>query len=323
MREVRKFAERTRTRTTDEVRKKYFLVFEGSNTEPIYFEAVHNAQTKLNISPLIEIIPLERSRDEKGWSNPKKILERLSLNLEEIEQKKFSYSTLLNAILDCLFVSNYIQKRGKIIKEVWDSLRDQCGKKRGNDLGTLVENFESAVEMILEVIKESKPRIYELIITNLENSLETSQLTYDSEIDTICFIYDRDKKSFTKDQYKFVIETCNSKNIKPYPSNPCFEFWLLLHFNEVNDFDHGQLLENNKISKSKNAETFTVDKFQKIMYQYTGQKITKSKYPTDILIERIPLAIQNEKQFCEDPEKLENQLGSSVGLLLSEIISSK
>lgn len=66
MREVRKFAERTRTRTSDEVRKKYLLVFEGSNTEPIYFEAVHNAQTKLNISPLIEIIPLERSRDEQG-----------------------------------------------------------------------------------------------------------------------------------------------------------------------------------------------------------------------------------------------------------------
>ena len=38
MREKKTFAKRTKIRTTDEVNKKYFLVYEGSDTEDLYFE---------------------------------------------------------------------------------------------------------------------------------------------------------------------------------------------------------------------------------------------------------------------------------------------
>jgi len=40
MREKKSFAIRTKVLASDEVRKKYFLVFEGENTEKIYFEAL-------------------------------------------------------------------------------------------------------------------------------------------------------------------------------------------------------------------------------------------------------------------------------------------
>lgn len=39
-------------------------------------------------------------------------------------------------------------------------------------------------------------------------------------------------------------------------------------------------------------------------------------------MERIPDAIANEKSFSESVQELENKLGSTVGLLLAEIMGS-
>jgi len=72
MREKRTFAERTQVFASDKTLKKYFLVYEGSETEAIYFDAVSSLREKMKINPLIEIIPIIRSYSEDGWSNPKK-----------------------------------------------------------------------------------------------------------------------------------------------------------------------------------------------------------------------------------------------------------
>ena len=91
MRESRTFAERTKVLKSDEAKKRYFLVFEGASTEKIYFEALDNARNDVEIDPLIELVPIIRSYSEDGWSNPKKILDRIIANLEEEETGKFSH----------------------------------------------------------------------------------------------------------------------------------------------------------------------------------------------------------------------------------------
>ena len=75
MRESRTFAERTKLSESDRTLKKYFLVYEGSETEQIYFDAVNSMRVEIGINPLIELVPLIRSYSEEGWSNPKKILD--------------------------------------------------------------------------------------------------------------------------------------------------------------------------------------------------------------------------------------------------------
>ena len=64
MREKRTFAERTNVFTSDKTLRKYFLVYEGSETEAIYFDAVNSMRDDIGISPLIEIIPIIRSYSE-------------------------------------------------------------------------------------------------------------------------------------------------------------------------------------------------------------------------------------------------------------------
>ena len=69
MREKKKFAERSRILSDTEVRKKVYLVYEGEKTEALYFEAVDALKTELGLNPIIELIPILRSYNERGWSN--------------------------------------------------------------------------------------------------------------------------------------------------------------------------------------------------------------------------------------------------------------
>ncbi len=45
----------------------------------------------------------------------------------------------------------------------------------------------------------------------------------------------------------------------------------------------------------------------------------KACYDAKSLVINIDKAIENEKNFCEDIEKLENRLGSNVGKLIVEM----
>lgn len=60
MRESRTFAERTKVLNSDEAIKKYFLVYEGSDTEVIYFDAIRSLREDIGINPLIVVYLLGR-----------------------------------------------------------------------------------------------------------------------------------------------------------------------------------------------------------------------------------------------------------------------
>lgn len=64
MRESRTFAERTKALKSDEALKKYFLVYEGSDTELIYFDTVDSMRENIGINPRIELIPIMHTSEQ-------------------------------------------------------------------------------------------------------------------------------------------------------------------------------------------------------------------------------------------------------------------
>lgn len=122
MRESRIFAERTQVFTSDKTRRKYFFVYEGSDTEAIYFDMIRYMREDIGISPLIELVPIIRCYSEEGWSNPKKILDRIIENLEENKTKHISYETLLNRIMDYFYEIKVITTSRLQAKSIGDSL---------------------------------------------------------------------------------------------------------------------------------------------------------------------------------------------------------
>lgn len=311
MRERKNFAERTRISKEDRTRKKYFLVFEGNRTEGIYFNAINELKDKIGINPLIEIISIERTYTEKGWSHPKKILEQLLKDLKEIENGELSYKTLIDKIMWIIIEDEKFSS--KILKEISPEEIIEDIKNEIESLDNIVENIEEDCEFFLNMIIkkffltiEEIPNILETVLKNIENE----QITYSEDIDKMCLIVDRDKKSFKEEQYNYVKEECKKKNFKFFVTNPCFEFWLLLHFDEVHSINREELLENKRV----NSKVRYVQSELKKYFPYN-----KNRYNAELLIEKIDLAIENEKSFCEDIEELKDELGSNVGLLIQEL----
>ena len=311
MREKRNFAERTKISKEDRTRKKYFLVFEGSRTEEVYFDTINESKGKIGINPLIEIISIERTYSEYGWSNPKKILEQLLKDLEEIEDGKLSYKTLVDKIMEIIVedknFSLKISKKSNL-KEVIEDIENEI-----ESLENTVKNIEEDCITFLSIITKKVFLVKEEIANILEKVLENignQQITYSEDIDKMCLIVDRDKKSFKEEQYNYVKEECKRKNFKFYVTNPCFEFWLLLHFDEVHSINREKLLENKRAS----SKVRYIESELKKYFPYN-----KNKYYAELLIEKIDSAIENEKRFCEDIEELKDKLGSNIGLLIKEL----
>lgn len=313
MREKKSFIERTRIKKDDSVRVKYFLVFEGSETEEIYFDAVNTNKVDLGISPIIELIPLIRDFGEEGWSNPKKIVDRVIANVEESESGKMTYDILLNRFMDYMMSTGIIKGKPQA-QTVWNTLKWICEQELSEKLDGVVGNVDEAAAVILEsLIKNSS---IEGIADNISKILKSLSITYDSEIDHICIIVDRDKDSFVVNdrinQYQYVLDSCSSHGFDLYITNPCFEFWLLLHFDDYDKLDVSKLLENPKETKKKKYTETELSK--RISFK-------KNKFDADSLVKDLPKAVANEKYFCEDLNLLENNVGSNLGKLFDSIIS--
>ena len=130
--------------------------------------------------------------------------------------------------------------------------------------------------------------------------------------DKIDLVIDRDRQNFKEEQYDNVLDYCKRNNVNLYVSNPCFEFWILLHFDDIFDYDRKELFENRKVNSKKRYLEYILQ--TKIGYM-------KNDIKFDSLKDKIINAINNEKSFEENVVNLKHNLGSNVGLLVSELIN--
>lgn len=310
MRESRTFAERTKVLKSDEAKKRYFLVFEGASTEKIYFEALENARIDVGINPLIELVPIIRSYSEDGWSNPKKILDRILANLEEEETGQFTYESLLNRIMDYLYDEKIITTSKVQAHALWEILEEGCEKILNKRLNDNVNKLTEDCNKLIEYLNQESDVVN--IVDDISDIIRASNITYDSRFDKICLIVDRDKESFLavpeNNQYDYVLRTCQEKGFGFYVSNPCFEFWLLLHFDEVLELDREKLLENPKVTSKRR---YTEHELRKLLPGYS-----KGKYSVGILIKNLSVALCNAKRFCQNEDLLISEVGTNVGKLI-------
>ena len=298
---------------TREVNIKYILLTEGTETEPQYFGAIEENKGLLGIPPIIKIIPLERSHGEECWSNPKKILDRLLLNIEETASEKITYNTLLNGIIDCLYYSEYLNKHQEKIPELKDFLNQIYQDILKITPDDFVEDKEATVAKVTEFLAKEKPRICELIIKNIGDALNEQSIPYAPDIDKICLVVDRDPMSFTSSQFDYVKNTCATNNVQFYISNPGFELWLLMHSSNF-----ATMKDDLAAKFSTMTPPEFLDHIESLLKQeFNGYN--KSKLKTQPFMLAIDTAIANEKMFTESVDALKNDMGSNIGLLIQEM----
>ena len=76
--------------------KRYYVLCEGQNTEMFYFGRICNNRKLLGISPEVEIIPLEKTGEDRSSSDPKKLIE---LADRFIEEKADEFDSKLDKII--------------------------------------------------------------------------------------------------------------------------------------------------------------------------------------------------------------------------------
>lgn len=143
---------------------------------------------------------------------------------------------------------------------------------------------------------------------------------YDPEIDCVCVIFDRDYRGL-ESCLPNLYDKCNKHNIYIAISNPNFELWLLMHFPDIEQYDREILLRNPKNLRNQLfPERSTNKKYLEIVLSIMAKGYSKgSRINFDRFKEGIPLAIAQEKLFCEEPELLSSELGSSVGKLIEKM----
>lgn len=249
MREKKSFAECVKVLTSDEEKKKYFLVYEGERTESLYFDAVNELKEEIRINPLIELVPIVRSYSEEGWSNPRKILERIVQNMEELQSGKVSYETLLNWIMEYFQDQGHITNSRPLKKSIWNTLMWICQEQLGVTLDKISGNpEEDCAKIVSSLEKETE---LENLMNDVTKIIEYGKITFAEGFDKICFIVDRDRESFTDSQYEYVLEQCQKRGFGFYVTNPCFEFWLLLHFNDVEKLTGNSCLKIQRLLQNK------------------------------------------------------------------------
>lgn len=194
MRERRTFAERTKALKSDETNRKVFFVYEGAGTEVLYFDALKARREDVGINPLIELVPIIRSYSEDGWSNPKKILDRVIENLEEDKTGRITYESLLNRIMDYFYDEKILTTSRVQADAVWKLMQDGCKNVLKKPLSAVVSDLEEDCKSIIAYLNQESEIAN--IVADISEIIKTSVITFAEGFDKICLIVDRDKESF-------------------------------------------------------------------------------------------------------------------------------
>lgn len=299
-----------RTETKREIAKKYFLIFEGAETEKKYFFGINENKEMLGINSLIEIVPILRSYNEQSWSNPQKILNKLIEHIELMNGKVPKVENLCDMVIDWAYEKGIINENGLYTLE---TLKDELQKNVVVDGG--ICDKKKILKVAFDFLSQ-KLRVHNSI-EQIEEYVNMQFVTYDADYDKVCLIVDRDRKSFKEEQYDYVVRVCEEKRYNLYVSNPCFELWLLLHYDEVLQIDREKLFTNPR-EKPKAKKRFIENQLSRLMGGYKKNSLQFNK-----ISDKVFNAIKNEEQFCEDVKDLKNELGCNLGLLIKEMMQKE
>lgn len=271
-----RFGERKIVLATKEPIKKYFLAYEGVKTEVKYFNGICENKDYLHLSSSIELIPLVRNHINLGLSHPQKVFEIVQICIDGLKNNSRNLSSLIRAIVDYCFDEsdrvNTGEDTNNLYNSVLDIFEEQFNLTEKDNIDFDYEEINIISEKLNDFLNNKLiqvSKISEFILAQFE--------TFDKNYDEVCLIVDRDKKSFSENQFDELKEQCNKNNFQLYVSNPCFEFWLLLHFNEAFNLDLKELEENKKYIVDDEYLNYSELKLREIIPEFRKNNICFEK----------------------------------------------
>lgn len=266
-----------------EAQKIFYLSVEGNVTEKEYFEGLSKYRTQLGINKKVDVEVLKRSSKDTN-SAPKYVLELLEeyLRLRELGNEK-----MIDEI-----PKEFVEAFGEDFIKKYISCPEKLTKKERN-----------------QFVTELRKIGYDINYRKYLN-------IYKNEGDEFGILIDRDLPAHSAENMYECIKHCKENGYNCYISNPCFEFWLLLHLSDVKEeykerFD--DILRNEKVSKH---HTFISKEVSDKAHHNKGNIHFQKNY-----LPYVSLASDRAKMFEGDEEKLVDEIGCNLWKLI-EILKS-
>ena len=278
----------------EDFRKKYYVALEGEVTEHIYFKAFLKSLTNQSILFL-----------KQGSSNPKSILDELLKKMELVEPFSIQRNEIVETILES-FETSFAMVSKSEIQRITNSIVSKY--HWDNKIEFDANEYSLIVREVCESIPlDSFPS--ENFVSHINQVLK-ERTEFDSKLDGIILIVDRDRKSFTEEQYDSVLSDCMRYHVHLFVTNPCIEFWFLLHFSDCKGIEK-QLL-NNGINEK--GQTFAYQQLKLVDPSYSKKHVDAQQY-----LRLYNTALKHSKRFPSDLKKLKNEIGTNIPELKSLI----
>lgn len=273
------------------MKKKIFFVFEGEITEKIYFEKIKVIIENSNEPQIPELLIFDRILKHK--SNQLYITK----NIENFLHKAHN-----------LKEENYFDELYNIIEK----FKQDDDFSYENLKEFLKTRFEGSPEIVESISNSDK--VFE--ITDQIDALNDFS-TYKQGFDKVCIIIDRDQYSFNEKQLETVIDICKKNNFLLGLTNPCFEFYLLLHLSDIPKSKHMEINENSKVTSKKTfVESYLNDKYKSFK---NGIAYKKNNYDVDLFLSNLDFLYENHKKFQISVDNADKNIGSSIPIMLEEL----
>ena len=279
---------------------RFIIVSEGYRTEPNYFQTLSENRQIAGISSLIDIVVLQREVIDAGVSCPKSILDILDEYMASVRLGRYSIGLFIDGISSSsgLTHSEAALFRKRVIDDA-QGLIDESG-------------FIIDENKVMDICKRCYVDIF-----GRKPILDIPKLVdYCEDVDRICVIVDRDRDNRTSSDIDDFIRRCKRSGYEPYVTNPCFELWLLMHFEAFYNLDHKMLLDNPMIG----GRRFTELELDRVIRSINpDNRYDKVDYDPWSFLHRLGDAIDNSRTVCHDVLRLKSELGTNLGLLLDDM----
>ena len=257
-------------------KRMIFLSVEGDETERTYFQ---NLNEYLD-TDLIQIEVLRHRRGD-GYSDPVHVIE------------------LLEEYIDV--------RQGDLIP---DELPTQFTQKYSKEF---IQKYLAGNSEL--TIKERNQFSGDLLKIGIDIEYRRYLQSFRQDMDYFAVVLDRDCGSHSKQLMQECLDKCNQHGYGYFVTNPCFEFWLLLHLCDVKSEFSPEELEllhsNPTISKKHTKVSYEVSKRARHTKTISSTKFKSLYYPN------ISQAIKNSERFSTDFPDLFDNLGSNLSKLLN------
>lgn len=239
--------------------------------------------------------------------------------------------------------------REKAIREIADKNKNENYYRLCDDLDTtiheieedLLEELESeeysiddrlldtseAFNLIRKTLMDRFSTYKTIILFKLGNPARRHLTPEDLSYDRFCVIVDRDyysdifrlgKNETCSEYYANLIDYFNGSDISLYVTNPAFEFWLIMHFDDIKFSDEEMLINAKDHTNKRYAERVLADHL--VGYRKnaldTEPFVGSSKDCKPI---KTAIREMENKGYSTSLELLKNNLGSNLGLLIKEM----